>query len=527
MEGWIVVTGVVVVYLIVVLAVGLRASKGESATLEGYVAGGRNVGIVVLFFILGAEIFSSFTFLGAPGAAYKTGVPALYILAYLSLALVMWWFIGPRIAALGRRYGYISQAGLISDRFQSKGMSITMAIMSVLALVPYLTIQITGVGLLFSFATEGKVPFWLGSLLAFGVVTAYVFASGLKGIGWTNLLQGVLMIVVAWVLGLTIVYQLFGSPGEMFTQIEVQYPEFLSMPGAGAAWTWTKFGSAILLSVLGFIMWPHVFMKSYSADSSKSIKRTVVFYPLYALLVIPILFIGFAGILGVGPGELERPDQILLQMAVYVANFHPVVLGIMLAGAIAAAMSTGANLAHTAASIVVKDLVLPLRERLADRSAVRLSRWMVVLISLMAYVFSLINSATLVELFLMSYGIVVQFLPLTYATLYWKRANRAGAFAGTAAGLAVMVFFHFAKITDIEPGIMGLIANTVVLIAVSLATPPMPEAHTSKFTATSDELDAITAGIAPSDASSAAEEQTSTSGGPTGQQQQRPAPMEG
>lgn len=487
MSDWIIISAVTGVYLLIVLAVGIAARRGQSSSLEGYVTGGRSVGIIVLFFILGAEIFSAFTFLGAPGEAFTTGAPALYILAYLSLALILWWIIGPRVATLGRRYGYLSQADLFADRFSSKSLPVLMSVMSVVALIPYLTIQITGAGLLFTFATDGKVPFWLGSLVAFAICTVYVFVSGLKGIGWTNLLQGILMLVVAWAIGIAAVGQLFGSVDNMFTDIQQVSPEHLIMPGGGDGWTWAAFSSAIVLSVLGFVMWPHVFNKSYSAQSNRHIKRTVVLYPLYALLVVPILLAGFAAITTVPEGDLERPDAVMSHLIVNLLNLPPLVIGLMLAGAVAAAMSTGANLAHTAASIVVRDFVSVVKKnKLKDATAVALTKWSVVVTSALAFVLAVLNVQTIVQLFLIAYGIVIQFLPITFATLFWRRATFPGAMSGILAGLCVSIYFTFIQPTplDIEPGLWGVAVNAILLIVVSLLTKPMSREHTDRFVRT-------------------------------------------
>lgn len=484
MSDWVIVSAITGLYLLIVLAVGLAARRGQSSSLEGYVTGGRSVGMVVLFFILGAEIFSAFTFLGGPGEAYNSGAPALYILAYLALALILWWVIGPRVATLGRRYGYLSQADLFADRFYSKGLSLVIAVMSVSALIPYLTIQITGAGLLFTFATEGQVPFWLGSLVAFGVMTLYVFVSGLKGIGWTNLLQGIMMLIIAWVIGIAVVTQPFGGVGELFTDIEQVAPEHLTIPGGGDEWTWGAFSSAIVLSVLGFVMWPHVFMKSYSAGSNRHIKRTVVLYPLYALLVFPLLLAGLAGVVLLGDQPLENTDEALLQVVVYILELPPVVLGLMLAGAVAAAMSTGANLAHSSATIVVRDFVSVVsKKHLKDATAVRWTKWSVVIISALAYLLAVSNSQTIVQLFLIAYGVVIQFLPITIATLFWRRANLPGAMTGIIAGLLVSVYFTFIQDPplDIEPGIWGVAVNSVLLVVVSLMTKPMDREHTERF----------------------------------------------
>lgn len=484
MPNWMIVSLVTGVYLIAILVVGLAAGRNQKRSLEGYTTGDRNISLVVLFFILGAEIFSAFTFLGAPGEAYRTGAPALYILAYLSLALLLWYILGPRIATLGRRYGYISQADLFRDRFNSKAISVIVAISSVLALIPYLTIQITGAGLLFEFATEGNLPFWLGSLIAFGVTTIYVYVSGLKGIGWTNLLQGILMFVVAWAIGIAAVVQPFGTVGELFTQIELSKPEFLTLPGADGTWGWTTYSSAIVLSVIGFVMWPHVFMKSYSSGSNRSIKRTVVFYPIYALLVVPILLAGFAAIMVFQGEPLDRPDSALLQLVVFVLDLPAWIIGLMLAGAVAAAMSTGANLAHSASTIFIRDFVSVIaRKPIPDQKALLWTRIGVVVVSALSYLFAVTNSSSIVQLFLAAYGIVVQFLPLTLASLYWRRANLPGAISGLIVGLAVSVLYTYILPSPlgIDPGIWGFLANVVVFVVITSLTKPMPREHTARF----------------------------------------------
>ena len=285
MNDSLIVVGITLTYLIGVLWVGLRARGQESSSLEGYVAGGRHVGVVILFFILGAEIFSAFAFLGAPGWSYQHGAPAFYILAYLSLVPITIWAMGPRVAALGRQKGYLTQGDMIADHYQSKPLGILAGVIGVLALVPCLTIQIAGAGLQFQAATDGLIPFWLGALLAFVVVAAYVFCSGLSGIGWTNLIQGIMMIAIAWFLGLSISERLYGGVGEMFSQIQLTMPEYLTMPGA-TGMNWGYFSTAVLVSAFGGAMWPHLFMKFYSADSGKTLRKVSVFYPLYAYLLL-------------------------------------------------------------------------------------------------------------------------------------------------------------------------------------------------------------------------------------------------
>ncbi|BBL80584.1 hypothetical protein RxyAA322_24380 [Rubrobacter xylanophilus] len=166
------------------------------------------------------------------------------------------------------------------------------------------------------------------------------------------------------------------------------------------------------------------------------------------------------------------------------ANFSPWLVGIMLSGALAAAMSTGSNLAHTASTVLVRDLfVAVFRQDMPERQVVLLTKIFVVVISVVAYVLALFNPASLVGLLLGAYGAVVQFFPLIVAVFFWKRATKAGAFAGLISGSAVMLYFSFLAPPpfEIHAGIWGLLANTVALVAVSLLTEPMPEEHVERF----------------------------------------------
>jgi SSS family solute:Na+ symporter len=175
-------------------------------------------------------------------------------------------------------------------------------------------------------------------------------------------------------------------------------------------------------------------------------------------------------------------------LTVNAANFSPWIIGIMLSGALAAAMSTGANLAHTASTVLVRDLFVAVFKRdMPESRVVMLTRAFVVVLSVIAYLLALVNPASLVDLLLGAYGGVVQFLPLIVAVFFWKRATKAGAWAGLISGSLVTLLFTFGGVIgvstpfEIHAGIWGLIVNTVVLVGVSLATKPMPAEHVNRF----------------------------------------------
>ena len=473
-------------YLAVTLVAGLLPGLKVSKSVAGYVAADRAMGFLVLYFVMGASIFSSFAFLGGPGWAYSRGAAALYILAYGVIGMVPLYFFGPRARRLGIRFGFVTQAELLARRYDSRFLSVLLAVLSVAVFIPYLTLQMKGAGIILSTITEGRVSMAVGAGVTYGVVVLYVLASGVLGVGWTNLFQGLFMMVVAWFLGLYLPYKLYGGVGAMFEQIAVERPELLAAPGltsSGDPWNWAGFSSAVLVSGIGFTMWPHLFMKCYAARSDRALRRTVMLYPTFQVFLVPILLIGFCGVIAY-PGV--TPADSILPFLLTQLELSPILVGLVCAGALAASMSSGDSMLHASASIGICDglsKVVPggLDER-RERFAIRV---LVVLLALVSYYYAVATEASLVALLLAAYGGVAQIFPLMFAAFYWPRANGAGALAGLLAGIAVNVTFlnwpELAPIVGLHEGIYGLIANVIVLVGVSLLTAPPEAARVRSF----------------------------------------------
>lgn len=485
MENWVVVFLVTIGYLALSLAVGLYSGRKATTSTEGYVAGDRNLGFVVLYFILGASIYSAFAFLGGPGWAYSRGAASFYIIAYGTVGLLPWYFLGPRIARLGRQRGYVTQAELFADRYQSSSISAILALISLVAFVPYLILQMQGAGYVFAIVTEGRIPIWGGAAIAYGVVMLYVFKSGVMGVAWTNTFQGILMLTLAWVLGLYLPYKLHGGVGPMFEELARVAPDMLRAPGldaSGDPWTWGGYSSSIAISVLGFSVWPHYFMKIYTARDIKSLKRMIVFYPTFQIFLIPIMFIGFAAVTtfpGVTPVDTILPT-IVTSMAL-----PPLAVGLFCAGALAASMSSGDAIVHAAGSVMVKDFYgVMRREKLDGHQETRLIRFSVIVIGLVAYYFAVASSLSLVYLLLLSYGFIAQIFPALIAAFYWNRSTPQGILAGLLTGCGVVVLWNLVpslQWQDIHPGIWGIGAHLIALVTVSLLTAPMNSEHVRKF----------------------------------------------
>jgi SSS family solute:Na+ symporter len=162
-----------------------------------------------------------------------------------------------------------------------------------------------------------------------------------------------------------------------------------------------------------------------------------------------------------------------------------VVVGLFCAGALAASMSTGDAIVHAAGSILVKDFYrVWIRRDMDDRSERRAIRFLVIVISGVAYYFAVFSDYSLVYLLLLAYGFIAQLFPLLLVTFFWSRATPPGVLAGLLAGGTVTVLWNLfpaLQWQQIHPGIWGVFANSLVMVAVSLASSPMDEEHVAQF----------------------------------------------
>ncbi|MEM7688824.1 MAG: sodium:solute symporter family protein [Pseudomonadota bacterium] len=487
MERWQIIALIIAAYLAVTLMIGLLSGRRASKSVAGYVAGDRDFGLLVMYFVLGASVFSAFAFLGGPGWAYSRGAAAFYILCYGVLGIVPYFIIGPRAAEMGRRHGYVTQAQLICGRFPSRALSVMIAALTVAAFIPYITLQMRGAGIVIEAVTEGNVPLWAGAAIAYGIVTIYVLFSGVAAVGWTNTFQGIFMLTIAWTLGLYLPISLYGGVGEMFSQILDQRPELLTMPGltaSGEPWSWGGYSSAIVVSAVGLMMWPHLFMKAFTARSDDTLRQTVVLFPTFQLFLIPVFLIGFAGVLY---PKAPPSSDFILPFMILNAELPAVVVGLFCAGALSASMSTGDSLMHAAASVTVEDGIRPFKE-LSDQTRRRLIQALVLVVGGLAYVFAVSEGVSLVVLLLTAYGIICQLAPPIVAALYWPRATTTGVIAGFVAGSGTAAFFFLSgyfgndlRPYDLHEGMLGLMVHIPLLIAVSLLTAPQSESHRARF----------------------------------------------
>lgn len=474
--GTTIIIGFCLAYLLFVLVVGLLSGRGVSRSVTGFVAGDRKMSGLLLYFVISAAIYSSFAFLGAPGWAYSRGGAAFYVLCFSCLGAIPLYFLGPRARRWGERHGFVTQAEMMGWRFKSRTLQGLLAVIGVAVMIPYLTLQMKGAGLILSTLSDGAIPFWLGATLVYGVVVTYVWVSGVMGVGWTNALQGILMLATAWFLGLYIPWTLYGGIGAMFRDLVASgQGSMLTAPGltaAGKPWNWWEFSSWILVSAAGFSCWPHIFMKSFAAPSDRQMRLTILLYPTFQILMVPLLLLGFAAILAY-PG-ITPADSIVPFLLTHTGL--PVgVVGVAAIGVLAASMSTGDTLLHASASSIIRDGLgaMGMSPR-SDQTERWLMRMAVLAVAVLAYWFAMDSRISLVALLAATYGAVAQLMPPLLAAFYWRRANGTAVTAGLLAGLATNVLLLQNpdwRPAPLHEGIYGLAVNAAVLVGLTLLRP--------------------------------------------------------
>ncbi|MGH3360577.1 MAG: sodium:solute symporter family transporter, partial [Nocardioidaceae bacterium] len=174
MDDWQFAMAMMIGYLAIALVIGVLAGKGRGGSLSEFVVADRSLGFVVTAFLMGGAVFSAFSFLGAPGWAYDQGAPAYYIIVYTAFGILPWYIIGPKIGKIGRNLNLYTLSGFLYARFPNKTVPVLVALLSLLAFIQYLATQMKGMAFIFNIMTDGVVPFWLGALIAYGIVVIYV-----------------------------------------------------------------------------------------------------------------------------------------------------------------------------------------------------------------------------------------------------------------------------------------------------------------------------------------------------------------
>lgn len=451
-------------------AVGLYAGRNVKMDLENWTVGGRKFGILLIWLLMAGEIYTTFTFLGASGWAYSKGAPAFYILIYGALAYTLSFFILPVVWRIGKRHRLHTQPDFFVTIYRSRSLGILVAVIGVFSIIPYLQLQLAGLGFIVEVASNGAITSNVAILLSFVLTCAFVLTSGIKGAAWVAIIKDILMIAAVLIVGFGVPSIYFGGFGKMLGVLMEKMPDHLIFPGATPNMDTLWVMSTILLTAMGFYMWPHIYGSVFSAKSDKILKRNAIIMPFYQIPILLIFMVGFTALLVI-PG-LENGDLAFLDLVnkTYPAWF----MGFVGAAGAVTAMVPAAILVLFASTLVAKNVYQAgFKPQASDESVLRLSRIMVFVIMSVSLFFALKYPNELVPLLILGYDGVCQFFPGTVLGLTWRKVTKQGVFCGILTGVGSVIFFIASgndPFMGINAGFVGLILNTIVTVVVSLLT---------------------------------------------------------
>lgn len=462
---------VVAFYFALGTVVAILARRGMGSGVADFFLANRAVGGIVAALTYSATTFSAFMLIGLVGFTYAGGVGALgFELIYLS-GLVLVAFFGPRFWIAGKQYNYITPSEMLGDRYQSKYLEVISAVVAVVFLIPYSSVQLTGIAILMEGLSGGTISYMGGLLLAVVFAVIWTWTGGMRAVAWTDSLQALVMITVAIVSVILVVYRGFGGFGDMFLELETNYPEWLTVPGPG----FFNVNAFVGLTVPWFFFSlsnPQVSQRLFIPKSIGQMRIMVMGFLVFGFVYTLISIIWGLSARLLLPG-LEVADEATPQLLALEIIPSWIALIIML-GITAAAISTVNSIVLTLSSMVSRDVFKRLKPEAEEKIELVVGRLFVPLFAFAIFFFASLRLGLIAALSVASSAGLLVMVPALIGTFFWRRGTAAGAIVSIVAGGIIAAVFEFGGMRPLGmwPGIWSGIISTFLFILVSLLTQP-------------------------------------------------------
>ena len=460
-----------VLYFLLMLAIGVYAWRKSTATVGEYMLGGRSLGPAVTALSAGASDMSGWLLLGLPGAAFATGLPAAWIgIGLFAGALVNWIVVAPRLRVQTEELGdALTIPEWLSKRFPDKGTALRLvsALVIVVFFTLYTSAGLVAGGKLFDTALGGSYA--IGLWVTAGVVVAYTLFGGFLAVSLTDFVQGCIM-MVALVIVPFVALSDAGGWASTLGAVRAVDPAFLSL-----------FAGATTLGVISSLGWglgyfgqPHIIVRFMAI-------RSVADVPTARAIGMSWMGVSLLGSLGVGLAGLayasetglavDDPETIFILLSELL--FHPLVTGFLFAAILAAIMSTISSQLLVSSSSLTEDAYrLLFRRDAGERELVTVGRGAVLAVALVALVLALDPDNSVLELVANAWaGFGAAFGPVVLLALTSRRVTGAGALAGLVVGAGTVIAWIAAGLDgELYALVPGFGAGLAAVLGVSALT---------------------------------------------------------
>ncbi len=499
---------VVGAYLFLLLILGVICSRFFRGTSSDYFVASRSIGPFVLLMSVFGTTMTAFALVGSTGKAYADGIGTYGLMASWSglIHSAVFFLVGIKLWAVGKRYGYVTQCQYFRARFESSKLGYLLFPILVGLVVPYLLIGVLGAGAVVSGVTRGMfpdtfengaVPAWLTGAAVCAVVLLYVFLSGVRGAAWANTFQ-TLVFMTTGIIAFVLVARALGGLAAASEAVAANDPNKLARQheiGKIQFFTYCF----IPLSVG---MFPHLFQNWLTARSAKAFRLTVIAHPVFIMVVwVPCILIGiWAAGMPLGVPE-ERQNTVLGAMVGRLLQ-DPWLMGLLTAGILAAIMSSLDSQFMCVGTMFTNDIVVHAvgEDRFSDKQKLWIGRGFVIGVVAVTYVISLFAAGRAIfPLAVWCFSGFGALFPVVFAAVYWRRATKAGIYAAVIVtavvwfvlfrmsgyGGEMLLFTEWLSTDDQHDGLMPVAvmftACLAILVLVSLATSPPSAATIQRF----------------------------------------------
>ncbi len=461
-------------YFLLMLGVGLVFFK-KTNTLSDFILGDRSMGPFVSAISAVASDMSGWMLMGLPGAVYLAGMNQLWIGIGLAIGTYTSWLV---VAKRLRNYSVVANNALtipefLQNRFHDKSgvLSLVSGIAILVMFTIYVASSLSAGGTLFT-TLFPSLAYQPAVVITAVIIIVYTFMGGFKAVCWTDLFQGMLMLVAVVAVPIFAFGGISGADvgeklrslnlGEGFLNL-MQYQD-------GTPYTFKDLISNLAWG-LGYLGMPHILVRFMAIRDYKTIKysrRIATGWVVIALLAVTA--VGIVGRLQLGSTLADAGTHetvfILLTRQVFAAA--PFLVGILLSAILAAAMSTADSQLLVVSSTITNDIYLKFtKKEVPQKTLVLISRIAVAIIAIIATVIALDESSTIMSLVSNAWsGFGATFGPIMVMSLTWKRTNKVGAIAGMVTGALVWVVwlnvFSHTGLYEMVPAFLLSLAAVVV-----------------------------------------------------------------
>jgi SSS family solute:Na+ symporter len=461
-----------VFFAVVIWILHVAGRRDENFT--DYAVGGRAFGAVYQASSFLNTWWPGTIFIAFAGLSAASGVVGFYALSYSLLTVLLMYAMSRRVWVWGSRFGLRTQSDLFALRFDSRHIRTVVAVIGIVSGFPWLVLGLQAMGVVLDRLSFGHISFnaaVVAGIVVLAVRQVWTIRMGMRGVVITDLFQGAVAYVGGTALIIGLIAWLVLARGASFAQLPDAY---FTVPGAtpGGPGPFYLF-SLIFSGALGGWCWPGIFVRLYTANGVRSLKRSAFLGTPLSFLFYGLLTI-MAMLAATMPAVRANPEGVWFTTAQAAMG----AVGLALAGVIvfAATMGYTDGTIQSSGAQFANDIVGNYA-RLSDRRMVLVAKLGMVVYVLIAAVVATLKLPALYTLAVLSYQGIIQLAVPQFLGIFWRRGNKYGAFAGMLVGFGLAIVLEALWPTSLPwaggltSGIVALVVNLLIYVGCAYLVP--------------------------------------------------------